>query len=303
MTPYKPLLSICIPTYNDATNLDLTLRSIVNSPSFINSYDIQVVLSDNNSDDDTNTLCIEYSDKYKHKIIYIKNHSNLGDINFGLALSHATGKIRKLHNTDFQFLDGALDILLKLIKININSKPVLFLTNNLKSIRDQSLYICENLDDFLLNVSFVSTWIGGFFIWEEDFISAENFSSYSNCNLSQTEVLFNTIKKRKKTVVINEKILVSSRQSGRGGYNIAVVFSKNYLNLIKIYLASGEVSLATFENAKKRVLLEHILPSFLDKKNSFQNDTLLPYLSDFQNDEYFYLAMLKVIRLKNSSNI
>jgi glycosyltransferase involved in cell wall biosynthesis len=296
----KPKISICIPTFNDVANLKLTLDNITKSPAFIETNDIEVVISDNNSNNETQDLCKTYSDSFKNKFAYFKNDKNLGDLNFGLALSRGSGSLRKLHNTYFQFNNNALFILIKLYDIYHKDKPVIFLTNKLKSKRSETIYKCNNLDDFLLNVSFISTWIGGFFIWEEDFISTEDFSVYSNFNLSQTEVLFRTIAKRSNSLVINEKLMTSSRKSGRGGYNIAEVFAKNYLNLIKKYIETDQIQVTTYEIAKKRVLLEHILPSLIDSNNYFESDNLLPYLLDYQFDDYFYHAMLQFISIKKS---
>jgi hypothetical protein len=143
------------------------------------------------------------------------------------------------------------------------------------------------------------TWIGGFFIWRQDFISSDDFSTYAEKSLSQCEVLLRCISKRKHALVINARLSHSMRNWPRDGYNIAEVFAENYLELLERYVSTGELSPEVYEKAKQRVLLEHILPSVLSDYHGFKNENLLPYFTKYQNDEYFYLAMHNVVSAKN----
>lgn len=72
----NPLLSICIPTYNRETYLKECLDSIINQDWF-NEEDIEIVISDNASKDNTSKLVKRYQNKYKN-IRYLKNEKNLG---------------------------------------------------------------------------------------------------------------------------------------------------------------------------------------------------------------------------------
>lgn len=53
----KPLLSICIPTYNRAKTLDKTLLTLTGQDFFNVSDDVEIVISDNCSTDDTGEIC------------------------------------------------------------------------------------------------------------------------------------------------------------------------------------------------------------------------------------------------------
>ena len=61
------LLSICIPTYNRAEYLKKTLESIVWQRDFL-SKDVEVVISDNCSTDDTASVVAKFVEKYPNKI-------------------------------------------------------------------------------------------------------------------------------------------------------------------------------------------------------------------------------------------
>jgi len=71
----KPLLSICIPTYNRQEYLKQCLDSIVNQKGF-DTEKIEIVISDNASPDKTNLLVKEYQKKYKN-ITYSRNDQNI----------------------------------------------------------------------------------------------------------------------------------------------------------------------------------------------------------------------------------
>ena len=63
----SPILSICIPTYNRSGYLDKTIKSIVMNDVFINTNKIQLVISNNNSTDNTDEICKKYADQYPTK--------------------------------------------------------------------------------------------------------------------------------------------------------------------------------------------------------------------------------------------
>lgn len=83
-----PLLSICIPTYNRKKYLQECLDSIVNQDWF-NEKEIEIVISDNASQDNTTEVIKEYQSKYKN-IKYFRNNENIGAIKNILNLPNLT---------------------------------------------------------------------------------------------------------------------------------------------------------------------------------------------------------------------
>ena len=76
----KPILSVCIPTYNRAEYLKLTIESIISQKEFLDE-DVELVICDNASDDNTDEVVLQYSKKYRN-IIYVKNEKNINNDNF-----------------------------------------------------------------------------------------------------------------------------------------------------------------------------------------------------------------------------
>ena len=70
------LFSICIPTYNEAKYLTNVIASIVAEKEFIDKK-VEIIVTDNNSNDGTDKLMTEYTNKYAN-IVYVKNSNNIG---------------------------------------------------------------------------------------------------------------------------------------------------------------------------------------------------------------------------------
>lgn len=68
------LLSVCVPTYNGDNHIELCLESLVKA--FKNNSDVEIIISDNCSSDNTPELLKKYSE-YANFRIY-KNNTNLG---------------------------------------------------------------------------------------------------------------------------------------------------------------------------------------------------------------------------------
>ncbi|AMC36755.1 glycosyltransferase family 2 protein [Janthinobacterium sp. B9-8] len=99
----EPLLSICIPTYNRDKYLKECLDSIV----IQECKDIEVVISDNASTDNTEVLILEYSKKLN--IRYQRFDSNQGfDINCTKVVSMATGRYCMILGSDDCLLPDAI---------------------------------------------------------------------------------------------------------------------------------------------------------------------------------------------------
>ena len=92
-------LSIAIPTYNRAKYLDKCLKSIYNQKN-IDFNEIEVVISDNNSSDETKFVVDKWKDKFPI-FVYKKNSTNIGPTrNIRNALNLARGNYIWLFGDD-----------------------------------------------------------------------------------------------------------------------------------------------------------------------------------------------------------
>jgi len=110
-----PLLSMGIPTYNGSHHIRESLDSIINQINDIN-HDIEIVISDNASTDNTPEIVKEYLQKYDF-IKYFRNEKNTGfDRNVDLLFQRATGKYVWILSDDDALRDGALKSVLDGLK-------------------------------------------------------------------------------------------------------------------------------------------------------------------------------------------
>ena len=85
MATVPPIVSVCIPTYNRAPLLAQSIRSVLGQTL----QDFELVISDNASTDDTETLVRSFDDP---RIRYVRNQTNLGHrANYNRCLQLARG--------------------------------------------------------------------------------------------------------------------------------------------------------------------------------------------------------------------
>ena len=297
----KPILSICIPTFNRCGYLYFTLKSIVEQDIFKNTYDIEIVISDNCSSDLTEEITEIFINQFPDKIIYNKNKENIGDKNFEKALALGHGEVLKLHNDNFTFNDGALEVVVNKIKEFRQEKPMIFFANGNSRVGQSKM--CANLNEFVSAASYLTTWIAAFSIWKEDFDKCEDFTKNIHTFLTQTDVLFNMSAGGKKMFVFNDKIFDGQNVLKKGGYNLSKIYGKNYLSFMKKYLKDGHLDKKVYEKEKKVLLTNHIIPmrfstSLREKEWKFKNDGYWRYLiNDYWYNLYFYTSIIEIFRL------
>lgn len=107
-----PSISICIPTFNGQDTLYNTINSIIVQ----NSNQIEVLISDDDSIDDTYCIARELANKSEY-IRLFKNEKNLGmDKNFELLVQKARGEFIWFCGQDDIYLKGSIALVIAEIK-------------------------------------------------------------------------------------------------------------------------------------------------------------------------------------------
>lgn len=280
------LLSICIPTYNRANQLENTLKSIINQNIFTSTNKIEIVISDNCSTDETSVLIKKYINNHPKKIIYSRNNIDIVDKNFEKVLSLANGLFLKLNNDTLQHHSNSLEQIISLIENNFNEKPVLFFSNGI--LNNFEIFNGEGLPFLINKVSYYSTWIATFGIWKEDFQRISNFNKVSYLKLTQVDILFDLIKIKQKVIINDEILFIPEVVTKKGGYDIVTVFLDNYSFLLKQLVESHDINKEVYHNAMDRVINEFLsiwlAKSFVDYKNyNFILNSPLKRINKFYN--------------------
>lgn len=104
----KTRLSICIPTYNRAAFIGETLKSIITQAT----NDVEIVISDNASDDNTEQIICEFQ-KHFPRITYFRWDKNMGaDRNFLKVIEIANGDYCWFMGSDDRVEHGGLSHIL-----------------------------------------------------------------------------------------------------------------------------------------------------------------------------------------------
>jgi abequosyltransferase len=105
------LLSFCIPTYNRAKFIGQTLESIVSQANF----NIEIVIVDGASTDNTSEVVKPFQDKFPN-LIYYRSNKNMGvDRDMAKSVELAHGEYCWLMSSDDILAKGAIDIILNKI--------------------------------------------------------------------------------------------------------------------------------------------------------------------------------------------
>ncbi len=245
----KPLLSICIPTYNRSGLLKETLDSLVVQPEFACGR-VEIVISDNASTDGTQALCEEYLQKYPG-LRYFRNAENVRDRNFPLALSRGTGLLRRLNNDTFRHYGGSLAFMCEKTEKYMDSKPVLFFSNGYcPGGKDETV----SFSDLCVRAGYWATWIAAFTIWEDDCEGLAEDMSGTELNLWQVKKLYELGSSKNSCVVIDDKIgEVMEVEKKNISYGMHRVFYTNFLSLLRPYVGPHITELQ-YEQIRKDLL-------------------------------------------------
>lgn len=301
----RPLLSICIPTYNRADYLKASLESLVEQERY---DEIEVVISDNESTDNTCDICNYFSKKYNN-ISYYRNNKSLGLENHPIVLQRAKGHLRKLSNDTLIYEPGSINYILEVIKKYDDEKPVLFFLNQVYSKSNNIAEIkLKSIDEFLKMVSYNITWIAS--------ISAHDTFCSSECNemrvyrkekqthIAQVPFLLEILKARSNVVVCKKKLFRSILPRNKNlTYGLFNVFYINFLEIVDRYIKEGYVERETYEYIRKDLLF-----NFFSKwcaqirmnpdQFSLSNENLDTLLHDAYKDTEYYERFESVIRKK-----
>ena len=114
---HKPLISVCIPSYNRPEKL----YDLLGSVNSIHNNEIEIVICEDKSPkrEEIRKKAEEFKGESKYSIIYKENEENLGyDKNLKELIKNATGKWIIFMGDDDQFVPGALDKIINFLKNN-----------------------------------------------------------------------------------------------------------------------------------------------------------------------------------------
>ncbi|UOF91385.1 glycosyltransferase [Fodinisporobacter ferrooxydans] len=147
MKENQPVLSICIPTYNRAELLKLSLESLIPQASEFNG-EVEIVISDNCSTDHTKDICMEYKDV--DYFCYSRNSENIGTTRniMTLTSSLAKGEYCWVIGDDDLIIDGQLSKIIGRLKLHLEI-DYFFVNFFFKSIKERNEIILNKKSKYI----------------------------------------------------------------------------------------------------------------------------------------------------------
>lgn len=127
METSRPLVSICIPTYNSASYLRESLDSVA-----AQTYrPIEVIISDNASIDDTVAIAREYEERYGFRVV--ESASNTGPLNnWNRLVALATGTYVAIYHSDDVYDEEIVAASVQVLELD----PAIALVGTLAQVMD-----------------------------------------------------------------------------------------------------------------------------------------------------------------------
>lgn len=266
MMDKSPLLSICIPTYNRSCILSDNLIVLLNLPSF--DDEVELVVSDNNSTDNTEDVVKAFMHKYPNKnIVYHKNETNIKDKNFLKALSLGKGRYLKLMN-DYTIINNTdLTFIKKCIANDHTEASQWFFYDRLRvkgNGRELPIVTIKDMDGFVKLVNNKITWIPNFGCWKRQISCLSQFEDQSELQLLQMLWSLHLISETNDVKVVGMKYNTIPRNKDyRLSYNFFQVHVANYYKILKMYYHKGCLTSSAIRFDKKRVLQDFIGKSII----------------------------------------
>lgn len=122
------LLSICIPTYNRSEYLEENLLEIIKQTEQKYFDKLEICISDNDSDDNTESMVYQLKKKYPSILIkYNRNRSNYGpDKNYVLAMHMAEAEYSWLFGSDDILSDNSLQKIFNILECDKSFDIMIF---------------------------------------------------------------------------------------------------------------------------------------------------------------------------------
>lgn len=221
------LISFCIPTYNRAVNLEVTIKSLIEN---IGGFNFKIIVTDNASTDETPIIIERFKKQYSN-ILYIVQTENLGaDKNFESALT--------LSVSDYSMLLGDSctinkDTFLEIINLlNLQLYDMLFL-NSKKRVKNIDSRCYYNPTDILTDIGWHITLMSSL-IYHKKVIQKSNFKRYYNTNFIQHGIVLEYLCAVDKSISywFSKDSLVLLEKKNTWRKDTMLIFCKNWATYI-----------------------------------------------------------------------
>ncbi len=289
----KKILSILIPTYNRERYLDNCLNSIFFQLDDELNEKIEIIVSNNASEDNTKMVMEKYKKYNNVDYKYSSNLTNLGfDGNFYKLVNEANGRFCWILGDNEFLLENSLK---KIVDILEKYKEIGLL--HIKGNKVEKVVYYDKIDEFLKTVSYNITFISGM-IWKKDKNFNLNFLEANGSCLLQLHYYLNNTTKVSENMIYSGAIF-SALEVENGGYKLFDVFSNKFNDILKKYVKDQSVI-----NKINNDMCSYFFPIWILKaknkkiENKFKEEDILITLKEKQSKYLkFWVIVYPIIKL------
>ena len=264
------ILTIAIPTYNRKDKLEKLLNSI----SIFSLENIELLVSDNCSNDGTKEFCEDL--KSKLEFTYFRQNCNVGpDLNFLWLLRHSHGKYIWIVSDDDQISNNFIKKTLEFLKthevslgffnyslINTKSKELISI---LKS--DKEFEIISDKNEFLSKISFQNTFLCTILFRKESVDKISNPERFNKTNFLQTYIAYESTLFSNLPFFIIYDIELVAYSNDFVNYSIYKVFGESLRNLSKYLYKELDFNRKIVNTQYKKYIKQIVYPGIIHAKH------------------------------------
>lgn len=245
----RPLISICIPTYNRAKEVEKSIISIVTQ---VDPELVEVIVSDNASTDGTQEVVKAYASRYPN-VKYFRNKENIGsERNIIESIKRASGIYIFLHGDDDYFKQGSLHRIIQMV--DKHPQCAIFFMEVLKDKKD--VILGKGLDEYCKETSIYCTFMSSVMFRKDYYLNIEDPTLFIGSFINQVYIQYKILQQNPHFCIIRDAIFT---QEGNdiSGYNYGEVFVKNYIDILNYFEGRepiAHITSKTIREEKKKML-------------------------------------------------
>jgi abequosyltransferase len=257
-----PLLSICIPTFNRSTFLQLCLTQFCKQIEAGDST-MEIIVGDNDSTDETAEIVAKFIQN-GYPINYFKNDNNIGaDGNVAACITKSCGEYFWVFGDDDLLLDDQLGKITKLLSTkqfgHIYLGNYWFVDDWKKEMPTNSKFeqsIYTDKEKYLRQINIWTTFISAH-IMHRSVLKDITIQTFIGSNLNQLQWILPAMFQTKPSINLKGNI-IACKGNNTGGYSLFQTFGSN-LNKVVDYLT--EKKLIPFSS--KKILNYYFIKDFM----------------------------------------
>ncbi|MBQ6957451.1 MAG: hypothetical protein IJP77_02700 [Bacteroidales bacterium] len=284
METSEPLLSLCIPT-NGRVDWISSLLSSIYSQQVDNTL-FEVVITDNARNPELEKAVAALA---QPNLKYYPTDS-AGFTNQVDAFEKCSGVFCKMLNHRCVLLPGSIGKLIGLVREYQDSKPLIYCSNG--HIKGPRVIDCPNLDSFVRNLSYFSSWSAGTAVWKDDMKGMRE--KPVNSTFPHTLFLFQ-LREESRCLIWNVPYHYLQDDVGKGGYNPFEAFGITFLDILSDLKEAGRIGEETYQFVKKDIFSFLKFLYFNEVLRPTKNSYILTDIRKIVTTNYGKGAYLKIV--------